>query len=179
MSSSIRFVSRFFVGSLVAVAAIASVLPAAASPVTIPNAGFEVRGTYDPFADGVDKYNQYAQETWRHWQRTDYNGGPLRIWNPGAPGCVPQGSFDVGFGGNAPEGTYVVVARSRYSDGLVTDGVNYFEAATQLLTTTFNPNTAYTLTAQVGRLPGSAYYTANWYGYAVQFALVVCLIRLY
>ena len=153
--------------------------PAGAASIAVPNAGFEARETFDPFVDGYDDYLIWGTESWRHWQRTDYNGGPLRIWNPGAPGCVPQGSFDVGFGGNAPEGTYVVVARSRYSDGLVTDGVNYFEAATQLLTTTFNPNTAYTLTAQVGRLPGSAYYTANWYGYAVQFALVVCLIRLY
>jgi hypothetical protein len=155
---------------ILAAVAMASTLPAGAAPITVPNAGFEVRGTYDPFDDGVDKYNQYNQESWRHWQRTA-NGGPLRIWNPGAPGCVPQGTLDVGFGGNAPEGTYVVVVRSRYSDGLNTDGVNYFEAATQLLTATFDPTLTYTLTVEVGKLPGSAFYTPDWHGYAVQLAV--------
>jgi len=48
----------------------------------------------------------------------------------------------VGFAGNAAEGTYVVLVRSRESDGANTDGVNYFEAAAQLLTTTFDPYAA-------------------------------------
>jgi fibronectin-binding autotransporter adhesin len=39
-----------------------------------------------------------------------------------------------------------------------------------LLTATFDPNMVYTLSAQVGKLPGSAYYTAFWLGYAVQLA---------
>jgi len=161
MSSSIRFVSRFFVGSLVAVAAIASVLPAAASPVTIPNAGFELRGTFDPtFPDGGWKYIQWGKEYWRAWQRTD-NGGPVGIWNPGV-----EGTTYPGFGGNAPEGTYALWNYSRYSDGANNDGVNYFEAAAQLLTTNFDLYTAYTLTVQVGNG-----WADSWQGYALQLAV--------
>jgi hypothetical protein len=154
----------------VAAAALAVILAARADPIAVPNAGFELRETFGPLADGADDYNQWAKEYWRHWQR-NYNGGPLRIWNPGAPGCVPQGALDIGFGGNAPEGTYVVVVRSRYSDGLNTDGVNTFEAAAQLLDATFDPTMRYALTVKVGKLPGSAYYTPHWNGYAVQLAV--------
>src|SRR5210317_1999001 len=98
-------------------------LPVQAEPILVPNAGFEERQNFDFFTDGIDKYNQYGFESWRHWQRT-YNGGPLRIWNPGIPGVhdTTQGALDVGFGGNAPEGEIVVVVRSRYSDGANTDG---------------------------------------------------------
>ena len=80
-------------------------LPVGADPITIPNAGFEDRETYDPFPEGTDKYNQYRSETWRHFDLGN-NGGPLRIWNPGVPGVneTPQGIADVAFGGNAPEG---------------------------------------------------------------------------
>ena len=150
----------------------AGILWADADPITVPNAGFEHRGTYDPFAEGTDKYNQFNQETWRHWQRA-FNGGPLRVWNPGVPGTdeVGQGAIDVGFGGDAPEGDYVVLVRSRYSDGLNSDGGITFEAATQLLTETFDPTTAYTLTAKVGRPVGSVNYSPGWEGYAVQLAV--------
>ena len=149
-----------------AAAAMVSILSASADPITVPNSGFEDRATFDPFADGVDKYNQWAREAWRHWQRS-FNGGPLRIWNPGAPGAPAQGAITEGFGGNAPEGDYVVLVRSRYSDGANTDGVSTFEAATQLLTNTFDNTVAYTLTAEVGNPVGGD----SWQGYALQLAV--------
>jgi fibronectin-binding autotransporter adhesin len=152
--------------------------PAGAASIAVPNAGFEVRETYNQFVDGYDDYLMWGKESWRHWQRSD-NGGPVRIWNPGLPGIPAprpnQNALVSGFGGNAPEGTYVTLVRSRYSDGANTDGVNYFEAATQLLTTTFDLYTAYTMTVAVGNPPGGFnspyYYTPNWFGYAVQLAV--------
>jgi hypothetical protein len=147
--------------------ALALATSAGAAPILIPNAGFEVRETFDPFAESVDKYNQWARETWRHFNLPD-NGGPLRIWNPGVPGVdeTTQGAIDVGFGGNAPEGKYVVLVRSRQNDPTRT-----FEAATQLLTETFDSTKTYTLSAKVGRPPGSPNYTPQWYGYSLQFAV--------
>ena len=121
----------------------------------------------------------WAVETWRHFE-SDNNGGPLRIWNPGPPGAEdPQGAMDVGFGGNAPGGDYVVVVRSRYNDDEFHDPpqVRDFEAAVQLLPETFDPTMTYTLSAQVGRLPsgaaegGSVNYTPSWYGYGLQLAV--------
>ena len=152
---------------------------AGAAPITVPNAGFELRKTFDPFPECKDDYNQWAKEYWRHFE-VDNNGGPLRIWNPGVTGVdeTSQGVLDVAFGGNAPEGDYVVVVRSRYNDDeddppKITD----FEAAVQLLDATFDPTMTYKLTAKVGKLPhgaaegGSVNYTPSWYGYAVQLAV--------
>jgi len=151
-----------------------------AASIPIPNAGFEERATFDPFEDGTDKYNQYKLEYWRHFE-CDNNGGPLRIWNPGVPGVheTTQGALDVGFGGNAPEGDYVVVVRSRYNDNEMPEirPIRDFEAAVQILETTFDPAMVYTLTAKVGRLPngaaegGSENYTPAWFGYAIQLAV--------
>jgi len=151
-----------------------------AASIPIPNAGFEERATFDPFEDGTDKYNQYKLEYWRHFE-CDNNGGPLRIWNPGVPGVheTTQGALDVGFGGNAPEGDYVVVVRSRYNDDEMPEirPIRDFEAAVQILETTFDPTLMYTLTAKVGRLPegpaegGSVNYTPAWYGYAIQLVV--------
>jgi hypothetical protein len=153
----------------------ASPAHAQATPITIPNAGFETRGDYDPFPEGTDKYNQYVQESWRHLELS-HNGGPLRIWNPGV--CevdeTPQGVLDVGFGGDAPEGDYVVLVRSRYNDATNVPEdpqIRDFEAAVQLLVDTFDPTKTYTLTAEVGRLVGSENYTPDWYGYALQLAV--------
>ena len=143
-----------------------------ADPIDVPNASFEDRESFDPFPEGTDKYNQWGRETWRHFELGD-NGGPLRIWNPGVPGAddTPQGIADVAFGGEAPEGKYMVVVRSRQNDPART-----FEAAVQLLDEPFDSTKAYTLTAAVGKLPdaasgGSANYTPDWFGYAVQFAV--------
>jgi len=155
---------------------LAGVHGAGAAPIPIPNHGFEQREEFDPFADSVDKYLQYGRESWRHFE-VDNNGGPVRIWNPGDPAnpdhLTTQGSLDVGFGGNAPEGKYVAVVRSRYNDDEFHEPPQPrdFEAAVQVLTNTFNPNLQYTLSAQVGRLPGSTNYTAEWYGYALQIAV--------
>jgi hypothetical protein len=141
-------------------AMLASLLPAGATSIPIPNPGFEtIQQT-----EGTDVYNQWnaAQDVWRQWYRTE-NGGPLRIWNPGISGTGFQGVQSYGFGGNAPEGNMVVLVRSRYSDVATTvppqwDGVNYFSAAVQLLDGTtpttaapFDPTKVYTLTATVGK----------------------------
>ena len=161
---------------VVTVGAMASSVNADPIPVTVPNAGFEDRETFDPFADGIDKYNQWALEAWRHFE-VDNNGGPLRIWNPGDPGdpaaLIPQGIADVGFEGEAPEGHYVVVVRSRYNDDEFHNPpqVRDFEAAVQLLNETFDPTMTYTLSAEVGRLVGSDNYTPLWNGYALQLAV--------
>ena len=152
--------------------------------VPIPNAGFEDREGFDPFLESIDRYNRWGQESWRHFE-VDNNGGPLRIWNPGVPGVdeTPQGIADVGFGGNAPEGKYVVVVRSRYNDNELHNPprVRDFEAAVQILSTSFDPSKSYTLTAKVGRLPntpaagGSVNYPGQpdaWLGgYALQLAV--------
>jgi len=80
--------------------------------------------------------------------------------------------FDVGFSGNATDGKYIAVARTRYNDDVESfPGVRDFETAVQLLDVTFNPSTSYTLTVEVGKLPGSANYTTLWHGYAVQLAV--------
>jgi autotransporter-associated beta strand protein len=145
-----------------AAAAMASILPASADPITIPNPGFEARSTFDPFVDGLDRYMQWGKESWRQWQRTA-NGGPQRIWNPGAPGC----ELPLGYGGNAPEGDYVMWVTARYADGTnytVTAGTtNYMEAEVQLLDETFDTTKTYILTAKVARHP-----TGIWGGYALQ-----------
>lgn len=169
--------------TLAAVALVGLVLTARsanAESITVPNAGFEERLIFeDPvtsFPESTDKYNKWAQESWRHWE-VDNNGGPLRIWRPGNPGnpahLTTQGIADVGFGGNAPEGELVVVVRSRYNDDEFHNPpqVRHFEAATQLLTETFDPTMSYTLTAKVGQLPGSANYAPNWFGYSLQLAV--------
>jgi len=151
-------------------------------PIAVPNAGFEHRETYDPFPYGTDKYNQWGSEFWRHFE-VDNNGGPLRIWKPGDPAnpahLTTQGIADVGFGGSASEGDYVVVVRSRYNDNEFHDPpqVRDFEAAVQMLADTFDPAKKYALTARVGRLPsgaaegGSVNYTPAWFGYAVQLVV--------
>ncbi len=152
------------------------VLFAQPSSIPIPNAGFEFRETYDPFPESTDKYNQWGQESWRHFE-ISHNGGPLRIWNPGVPGFDenPQGALDVGFEGEAPEGKYVIVVRSRYNDATNVPEdpqIRDFEAAVQILPDTFfHPDKTYTLTAQVGRLFGSENYTPDWHGYALQLAV--------
>ena len=141
--------------------------------VRIPNASFEERETFDPFTEGTDRYFMWAQEFWRQFE-IDNNGGPVRVWNPGVPGVdeTTQGAFDVGFSGNAPDGKYVAVVRTRYNDDQVNfPGVRDFEAAVQLLDATFNPSASYTLTAKVGNLLGSANYNPLWYGYAVQLVV--------
>jgi hypothetical protein len=159
-------------------------------PIAVPNPGFEDRTLLDEdtntagiqvMPDGFDRYNQWGIESWRHFE-SDNNGGPLRIWNPGDPAngahLTTQGIADVGFGGNAAEGDYMVVVRSRYNDDEfhVPPQVRDFEAATQLLTETFDPTMPYTLTAQVGRLPdagegGSVNYDPEWFGYSLQLAV--------
>ena len=120
-----------------------------ADPIEVPNAGFEERENFDPFSESTDKYPQWGKEFWRHFE-ISANGGPLRIWNPGVPGAdeTGQGALDVAFDGNAPEGKYVMLVRSRENDPS-----RKFEAVAQILTETFDSTKAYTLTAQVGRLP--------------------------
>jgi len=147
-------------------------LPLAAEQIEIPNAGFEERESFDPFPDGTDKYPQWGLETWRQFNLSA-NGGPTRIWNPGTPGVddTSQGVLDVAFNGDAPEGNYVILARSREND----PGRD-FEAVVQILPEPFDSTKAYTLNAQVGRLPdadngGSFNYTPDWFGYAVQFVV--------
>ena len=143
-----------------------------AEPIAVPNAGFEERETFDSFPESTDKYPQWRREFWRHFE-ISANGGPLRIWNPGAPGAdeTGQGALDVAFDGNAPEGKYVMLVRSRENDPS-----RKFEAVAQILTETFDSTKAYTLTAQVGRLPepdqgGSPNYTPQWFGYKVQLVV--------
>ena len=140
-----------------------------ADPIEVPNAGFEERENFDPFSESTDKYPQWGKEFWRHFE-ISANGGPLRIWNPGVPEAdeTGQGALDVAFDGNAPEGKYVMLVRSRENDPS-----RKFEAVAQILTETFDSTKAYTLTAQVGRLPeadqgGSSNYTPDWFGYKVQ-----------
>ena len=157
-----------------ALIALVGLPPASADPIDVANPSFEHRESYDAFPESTDKYNQFGHETWRHWQR-DFNGGPLRVWNPGDPDnpahSTTQGAIDVGFDGSAPEGDYVILVRSRYSDAANAEGDNTFEAATQLLAETFDPSQSYTLTVQVGRPPGSVNYIPGWYGYIVQLAV--------
>jgi hypothetical protein len=158
-----------------------------AAPITVPNAGFEDRALLDddagtpgiqPMPDGYDRYVQWAKEYWRHFE-VDNNGGPVRIWNPGAPGVPWQGTCDVGFEGNAPEGDYVAVVRARYNNDEMPEirPIRDWEAAVQILEATFDPTMTYTLTVKVGRLPagvaegGSINYTPAWYGYALQIAV--------
>jgi len=166
----------------VVVVAFALSASAGAAPVTIPNAGFEGRATWDPFTYGTDKYNWVSNDYWRHFECNN-NGGPLRVWKPGDPGnpahLTTQGIADVGFGGHGAEGDYVVVVRSRYNDNEFHDPpqVRDFEAAVQLLNNElFDSTMTYTLSAAVGRMPeteegGSVNYDPNWYGYALQFAV--------
>jgi autotransporter-associated beta strand protein len=146
---------------ILAAAAMASVLPADAAPITIINPGFDDRvekvGTIGELTDGQSaafKPDEASPtgDIWRHWQRTE-NVGPCATWNPG----TGQG-FTV-----APTGTNVASVSSRYTDAMNTDGVNYFTAASQLLTATFDPTKTYRLTAEVGQSPVNA-----WAGYAVQ-----------
>ena len=165
--------------TVVAVLFILSV-SAQAALITIPNAGFELRETFDPFPESTDKYNKWGQEFWRHFE-VDNNGGPLRIWNPGVPGVdeTTQGSLDVAFGGNAPEGKYAILVRTRYNDNEMPEirPIRDWEAAAQILEATFDPTMTYTLSAQVGRLPygeaegGSVNYTPDWHGYILQLAV--------
>jgi len=162
---------------------------AQAALITIPNAGFEDRLTFDadftpnipPKQNSFDKYLKWAQESWRHFE-VDNNGGPVRIWNPGDPSnpddVHPQGVLDVAFGGNAPEGDIVALVRSRYNDNEFHDPpqVRDFEALAQILETTFDTTLTYTLTAKVGKLPetdegGSINYNPDWHGYALQLAV--------
>ena len=165
---------------------------AGAYDVTVPNAGFEDRETFEPFPESTDKYLKWAQESWRHFE-VDNNGGPVRIWNVGVPGTdeTPQGVIDVAFGGSAAEGDYAALVRSRYNDDEFHDPpqVRDFEAIAQILDETFDPTLTYTLTAKVGRLPegpaegGSINYlwtplgdpagapVSGWYGYALQLAV--------
>ena len=67
----------------------------------------------------------------------------------------------------------MVVVRSRYNDDEFHDPTQErdFEAAVQLLAETFDPARTYTLSAAVGRLVGSDFYTPLWYGYALQIAV--------
>ncbi|NQU25358.1 MAG: PEP-CTERM sorting domain-containing protein [Candidatus Nealsonbacteria bacterium] len=167
--------SRTTVSTFAAVAvlfALAASIDAATIPV--PNASFEVRGTYDPFPESTDKYLQYGRESWRHFE-IESNGGPIRIWNPGLAGVddTTQGAIDTGFGGNAAEGTYAVLVRSRYNDDRPGSAprVRDFEAITQILPDTFDPTMTYTLTAKVGRPGGSINTITDWYGYALQLAV--------
>ncbi len=164
--------------------------------VTVPNAGFEYRAVLGDTDKGLDRYNQGTLESWRHFE-VDNNGGPLRIWNIGDPAnpahVMTQGICDVGFGGVAPDGDYVVVVRTRYNDDEFHSPpqVRDFEAAVQLLDEKFNPGTSYKLTAKVGRMPegpdngGSINYLWTdggedpnlaggipaWNGYAVQLVV--------
>jgi len=150
-----------------------------AAVITIPNAGFELRETLESFPESTDKYLKWAQEYWRHFE-VDNNGGPVRIWNPGVTGVdeTPQGVLDVAFGGNAAEGKYVALVRSRYNDNEFHDPpqVRDFEALAQILEATFDTTLTYTLTAKVGKLPetaegGSVNYNPDWHGYALQLAV--------
>jgi autotransporter-associated beta strand protein len=184
--------------TVLATAAMAGGFPAHAVPIPVPNPGFEALAR----ADGNDDYTRWAanQDVWRHWTRTE-NGGPVRIWNPGADGATTQGVLTYGFGGNAPEGNNVALVYSRYSDEPTQsvmvppqwDGVNYFSATTQLLNGTapttaaaFDPTKIYRLAVKVGKpivfevaanntpVDASAARRpelANWHGYAVQLAV--------
>ncbi|MEM7394369.1 MAG: hypothetical protein AAF492_18685 [Verrucomicrobiota bacterium] len=118
---------------------LASSIPASGTPINVPNAGFEDRQSFDPFSDATDKYNQWGLETWRHFE-VDNNGGPLRIWNPADTESTAQGIADIGFGGFAAEGTYVVVVRSRYNDNEFHNPpqIRDFEAAVQILAEPFD-----------------------------------------
>lgn len=152
---------------------------AGAAEIPIPNAGFEARGTFEPFPESTDKYHKWAQESWRHFE-IESNGGPIRVWNPGVPGVdeTTQGIADVAFGGVVPEGDYVYVLRTRYNDDRPGSAprVRDFEAIAQILETTFDPTITYTLTAKVGKLPdtsegGSVNYNPDWFGYGLQLAV--------
>ena len=174
--------------SAFALALPAGIALASPTPIVIPNASFEERENFDPFADGVDKYNQWGPETWRHFE-VDNNGGPLRIWKPGDPAtpAANQGIITDGFGGMASDGDYAVVVRARYNDNEYTvddpntpninEAQRDFEAAVQLLTDTFDSTMRYVLTADVGRVPASAaeggsdsYTSPLWYGASLMFA---------
>ncbi len=128
------------------------VASAVAAPITIPNAGFEHRGTYDPLAEGQHKYPNPSQENWCYYDSTA-NGGPARIGNPPLSGLA-----------TAAEGDYVVrvVAdpRTWVADTSAPNGV------ATLLTDTFDPSMTYTLTAEVARYVDDSY----WAGYLVQLA---------
>lgn len=194
-SPSLRTPSRY---SLAFAAAAAGLLPLGAAPVAISNSSFDSRTP--ALADGADNFaDSDVSDIWRHWQRTE-NGGPVRIWNPGADGATTQGVLTYGFGGTAPSGNYVALVYSRYSTEPTNsvlvppqwDGVNYFSAAAQLLNGTapttaapFDPTKIYRLTAKVGKpivfesatngapVDASAPRRpekATWHGYAVQLA---------
>ena len=151
-----------------------------AAVIPVPNAGFELRETFDPFPESTDKYLKWQQEYWRHFE-VDNNGGPVRIWNPGVQGVdeTTQGVADVAFGGTVPEGKYAAIVRSRYNDNEMEAirPIRDFEAVAQILEATFNPTWTYTLTVDVGKLPycecegGSVNYTADWFGYIIQLAV--------
>ena len=161
------------------------------------NPSFEERESFDPFAEGDDKYIQWALEYWRYLE-VDNNGGPVRIWNPGVQGVdeTTQGAWDVGFGGDMPDGKYGIVVYTRYNDDEMEDirPVRDYEAAVQLLDEPFDPDATYELSVKVGRLPegpgegGSYNYlwdagedgiagtdddsaVPGWNGYAVQLAV--------
>jgi len=160
---------------LIASLALAHLASAQETPIEIPNASFEARADFDPFSEGTDKYNLWAEEGWQHFE-ISHNGGPLRIWNPGTPGVdeTEQGALDVGFGGDAPDGDYVIVVRSRQNDSTNSPDdpqIRDFEAAAQILDATFDPTRTYTLSAEVGRLAGSINYEPDWFGYAIQLVV--------
>jgi len=138
--------------ALAAVAVLALAAATDATPILVPNAGFEHRGTFDPLAEGQHKYPQPSREYWCYYD-ADGNGGPARIGNPPLSGLA-----------TAAEGDYVVrvVADPRewVADTFAPNGV------ATLLTETFDPTMTYTLTAQVARYVDDSY----WAGYLVQLA---------
>ena len=148
-------------GAFVAVVT-ACAFQAGADPITIRNAGFENRAA--EFAvDGDHKYPKPAVDIWRHFE-VDNNGGPLRLWDPGA--VWSGGSRNApGFGGEAPEGKLVMRIYTRYNDDEFHDPPQPrdFEAVAQILTETFDPGTNYILRAKVGRIAGTL-----WNGYTAQ-----------
>ncbi len=134
---------------------------AIAIDVPIPNADFEVRATMPdslgdppnvgPMPDGEERYVQWGIESWRAFE-VDHNGGPVCIWNPGAPGCA-QGYE--GFNGLDASGNlmgYIADIYCCYDDDVANfPGARDFEAAVQILDgTSFDPTKVYRLTSAVG-----------------------------
>ena len=130
---------------------------AGATSIMVPNAGFEVRGTYDPIPDGEHRYPRPAIESWRYFEAGG-NGGPARIVNP-----------PTGFVGSAAEGDYCVRVVTDPRPWVLT--IQPIAGVAQILSEPFDPDTTYTLTAQVARYTNNTSEPDdNWNGYAVQLA---------
>jgi hypothetical protein len=117
-------------------------------------------------------------EGWSQFENSS-NGGPVRLWGPGDPvamgaaqtawengdvGAVDStyirsddGMGGVDGSGNA-DGAVLFVQTPYNDDRTAFPGVRDFEAATQILTETFDPTAKYVLTARTGNPVHSQYY---------------------